>query len=502
MSSADVVIVRTGLANLASVQSALARLGLTSTVTEDAAQVRSAARVILPGVGAFGPGMRMLRASGLAGALRERIEADRPTLAVCLGMQLLCAESEESPGETGLGIVDASVRRFAGEGPTAPRLTVPHMGWNRVSTMRSARLVTSGDAYFANSYRIGASDISDGGWTIATCNYAGEFVAAMERGNVLACQFHPELSGAWGLSIIARWAGLPPEVCSATEAFTSVEQDQSARTDASQASGLLARIIPCLDVRGGRIVKGVKFANLRDAGDPVERAALYEREGADEIVILDVSATTEERAHAVETVERVRAAIAIPLTVGGGVRRVEDAARLLDAGADKVAVNTAAVSDPGIIDAISERFGRQCTVLAVDAARRESADGWEVVVRSGTERTGIDAVAWCARGAARGAGEILLTSWDRDGTGEGYDLALLHEVCGRVGIPVIASGGVASSADLGAGLRAGASAVLAASIFHDGVHRVVDVKREVTEATGIPMRACKVPHTAQEEARP
>ncbi|TVQ81830.1 MAG: imidazole glycerol phosphate synthase subunit HisF [Phycisphaeraceae bacterium] len=312
----------------------------------------------------------------------------------------------------------------------------------------------------------------------------------MERGSVLACQFHPELSGAWGLGLLARWAGV--EFTEPLPVFDG----------GSSAGHLLPRIIPCLDVRGGRIVKGVKFANLRDAGDPVERAALYEREGADEIVILDVSATTEERAHAVETVERVRAAIAIPLTVGGGVRRVEDAARLLDAGADKVAVNTAAVSDPGIIDAISERFGRQCTVLAVDAAQRTDADGWEVVVRSGTERTGIDAVAWCVEGAARGAGEILLTSWDRDGTGEGYDLALLEAVCGRVGIPVIASGGVSSSADLGAGLRAGASAVLAASIFHDGVRRVVDVKREVTGATGIPMRACKVKHASHEGARP
>lgn len=477
--SADVVIVKTGLANIASVQSAFARLGLSSIVTQDAAAVRDAARVVLPGVGAFGPGMAVLREHGLDESLRERVGRDRATLAVCLGMQLLCADSEESPGVTGLGIVDASVRGFAGDD-----LIVPHMGWNRVESSAGSRLVRTGEAYFANSYRIDADDLRDRGWTPALCGYGGSFVAAMERGNVLACQFHPELSGAWGLSLMARWAGV---------AFV-----EDASASVGEAGRLLPRVVPCLDVRGGRIVKGVKFANLRDAGDPVERAALYEREGADEIVILDVSATTEERAHAVETVESVRRAIAIPLTVGGGVRAVEDAARLLDAGADKVAVNTAAVANPAIIDAISERFGRQCTVLAVDAARRDDASGWEVVVKSGTVRTGIDAVAWCAEGAERGAGEILLTSWDRDGTGEGYDLALLHAVTERVRIPVIASGGVSSSEDLGAGLTAGASAVLAASIFHDGVHRVIDVKREVVRATGVPMRGIG---DAREEAR-
>ncbi|MCU0690309.1 MAG: imidazole glycerol phosphate synthase subunit HisF [Polyangiaceae bacterium] len=238
---------------------------------------------------------------------------------------------------------------------------------------------------------------------------------------------------------------------------------------------LTSRIIPCLDVRDGRVVKGVRFQGLRDAGDPAERAAAYEQQGADELVLLDVSATPEGRGNALETVRRVRAVLSIPLTVGGGVRAVGDAAALLEAGADKVSINTAAVRNPGILTELRDRFGRQCVVLALDAASR-GALSWEVVVRSGTERTAMDAIAWAREAVQRGAGEILLTSWDRDGTRSGYDTQLLAAVARAVPVPVIASGGAASAEHLALALRAGASAVLAASIFHDGDTTVAQVK--------------------------
>jgi len=243
---------------------------------------------------------------------------------------------------------------------------------------------------------------------------------------------------------------------------------------------LTARIIPCLDVRDGRVVKGVRFQGLRDAGDPVERAAAYEAQGADELVLLDVSATPEGRGHQRETVRAVRERLGLPLTAGGGVRRAEDAGLLLEAGADKVAVNTAAVEREALLSEIATRYGRQCAILALDAAATESGS-WEVVVRSGRARTGIDAIEWARRAAELGAGEILLTSWDRDGTRDGYDCELLREVCAAVRVPVIASGGAARPVDLEAALEAGASAVLAASLFHDGDYTVAEIKRDLAE---------------------
>lgn len=245
---------------------------------------------------------------------------------------------------------------------------------------------------------------------------------------------------------------------------------------------LTVRVIPCLDTRDGRVVKGVRFQNLRDAGDPEEQSALYETQGADEIVLLDVSATPEGRGHAVDTVRRVRRRLSIPLTVGGGVRASEDAGLLLDAGADKVGVNTAAFERPSLLSEIRDTFGAQCTVLALDAARRLDGDGWEVVIRSGRERTGRDAVTWARDAVAAGAGEILLTSWDQDGTKTGYDLRLIAAVAAAVRVPVIASGGAAQPSHLLEAVRAGAGAVLAASIFHDGRFTVGDVKRALAGA--------------------
>jgi cyclase len=248
---------------------------------------------------------------------------------------------------------------------------------------------------------------------------------------------------------------------------------------------LTVRIIPCLDVSHGRVVKGIRFQGLRDTGDPAERAALYERQGADEIVILDVSATPEGRGNQVETVQRVRARLGIPLTVGGGVRVLDDAGALLEAGADKVSINTAAVRHPALLTEIALRFGRQCTVLAIDAARQ--GGGFEVLVNGGREGTGIDAIRWAHEGTSRGAGEILLTSWDRDGTRAGYDLELTRRVADAVRVPVIASGGAATPEHLKEAFDAGADAVLAASIFHDDEVTIGEVKRALA-ALGVHVR--------------
>lgn len=251
---------------------------------------------------------------------------------------------------------------------------------------------------------------------------------------------------------------------------------------------LTRRIIPCLDIDSGRVVKGVRFRGLRDAGDPVEQAARYELHGADELVMLDVSATVSGRATALQTVRAVRRVIGIPLSVGGGVRTVGHALDLLGAGADKVGVNSAAVEDPGLLRALADRVGAQCVVLSVDAAQREDGgDGWEVVTRAGTHRTGIDAVGWCARASSMGAGEILLTSYDRDGTRSGYDTGLLGAARAVTDLPLIASGGADHAGHMLEGLRAGADAVLAASIFHDK-DTTPDALKGVLRGEGIEVR--------------
>ncbi|MFP4598856.1 MAG: imidazole glycerol phosphate synthase subunit HisF [Persicimonas sp.] len=244
---------------------------------------------------------------------------------------------------------------------------------------------------------------------------------------------------------------------------------------------LTVRIIPCLDVKHGRVVKGVKFQGLTDQGAPDELAAAYEGQGADEIVMLDVSATPEGRGTQLETVRKIRSRLAIPLTVGGGVRTVEDADLLLNAGADKISINTAAVTNPDIVDQMAERFGSQCTVIAVDA-KSNGAGSWEVVVSGGRKKTGIDALEWLDEVYERGAGEILLTSWDRDGTREGYDLELLEAASDAVPIPIIASGGANNPAHLAEAFEVGADAVLAASIFHEGDYTVGEVKDELAQA--------------------
>ncbi len=249
---------------------------------------------------------------------------------------------------------------------------------------------------------------------------------------------------------------------------------------------LARRIIPCLDVKDGRVVKGVRFVNLRDAGDPVEQARLYDEMGADELVFLDISATPEGRATTVEMVRRVADQVFLPFTVGGGIGTVEDMRRLLLAGADKVSVNSAAVRHPALLAEGAQRFGSQCIVLAIDARRR--AGGWEVVINGGRVPTGLDAVAWAQRGVALGAGEILLTSMDADGTLAGYDLALTRAIAEAVDVPVIASGGAGSPEHFFEVLTtAGADAALAASLFHDRTLTIAAVKAYLADRS-VPVR--------------
>jgi cyclase len=254
---------------------------------------------------------------------------------------------------------------------------------------------------------------------------------------------------------------------------------------------LAARVIPCLDVAAGRVVKGVQFVDLRDAGDPVEMAALYDAEGADELVFLDITASAEQRETIYDVVAATAEQVFIPLTVGGGVRSVADVRRLLASGADKVSLNTAAVFRPELLSEAADAFGAQCVVAAIDArrrSRRHAAAGWEVFVHGGRTRTGRDVVAWAAECEARGAGEILLTSMDRDGSKTGFDLELLQAVGAAVNVPVVASGGAGTAEHMvDAIATGGASAVLAASIFHFGEYRVSDVKDALALA-GVPVR--------------
>jgi imidazole glycerol-phosphate synthase subunit HisF len=257
---------------------------------------------------------------------------------------------------------------------------------------------------------------------------------------------------------------------------------------------LAKRIIPCLDVTAGRVVKGVNFLELRDAGDPVEVAARYNEQGADELTFLDITATSDDRGLILHMIEAVAAQVFIPLTVGGGVRTVEDVRRLLNAGADKTSFNSAAIANPDVISAAADKYGSQCIVVAIDAKRRSGADaaqrgeGWDVYSHGGRRNTGLDAVQWAGEMARRGAGEILLTSMDRDGTKAGFDLELTRTISDSITIPVIASGGVGNLDHLADGIQLGhADAVLAASIFHYGEYTVAQAKARMAQR-GIPVR--------------
>ncbi|MFH2113051.1 MAG: imidazole glycerol phosphate synthase subunit HisH [Spirochaetota bacterium] len=474
-----VAVADTGRCNLASMMAALQRNGADAYVCADPQGIVDADYAVLPGVGAFGPVAERLRDSGLGPAFASRIRAEKPTLAVCLGMQLIFEGSEESPGEPGIGALPGTFKTFG------PEVRSPLFGWNLVSDA-GAFLSEPGWAYFAHSYRL---DKAPTGWKAAMSDYGSPYVSALEKGPMLLCQFHPELSGDWGGRLLTRWLGTEPGTALGQTQAAGAEGRSPPGAQGQTPKGPAKRIIPCLDVDGGRVVKGVRFKELRDMGDPAGLAARYELEGADELVILDITAGLRGVNTAADVVRSVRAVMGIPLCVGGGIRSIADAERLLAAGADKVSINSRAYRDPELVSAIAREFGSQCCVVAVDAAR--GPDGVPMVVLD-AGHTVLDesAPSWIGRAAALGAGEILLTSRDRDGTGIGYDHELLREaVAAAPGIPVIASGGAATPQQILGGFNAGADAALLAGALHDGRLSIGEIK-DYVRRSGVEVRIC------------
>ncbi|TFG79660.1 MAG: imidazole glycerol phosphate synthase subunit HisF, partial [Spirochaetales bacterium] len=438
----------------------------------DPSELAAAPMAALPGVGSFGEVASRLERSGIGAAFAGRAERGLPTLAICLGMQLFFDSSDESPGAAGLGVLPGCITRFPDGVP------LPQFGWNRVA---GGGPLGSGIewAYYANSYRL---ESPPRGWTIAWSDYGGPFVASLERGPVLLCQFHPELSGDGGLALLARWlaaGATAPEGCRITGADAEGIQKRLTDNELPEGRARALRIIPCLDVDGGRVVKGTRFLDLRDMGDPAELARRYELGGADELCVLDIRAGIAGLPHSVETIRAVRASCGLPLSAGGGVRSVADAEALITAGADKVAINSRAYRDPGLVGVIAREFGSQACVVAVDATR--GPDGIaRVVLDAGRTAMDESVVSWIRRAVALGAGEILLTSRDRDGTGSGYDLELLREAAVAAGsVPVIASGGAATAGHIAAGSAAGASAALMAGALHRGESSIKSIKTEL-----------------------
>ncbi len=468
-----IALIDYGAGNAASVSKALTHLGAAHQLTADPGAVSAAEKVILPGVGHFGSMLEALDARRLRAPILEAIASGKPFLGICVGLQALYEGSEEAPTVPGLGVWKGRVRRFA------PGVKVPHVGWSRLLCLRPSRLLAGVGLdpafYFTHSY-YGPLDAA----TVYAGHYPEPFAAVSEQGNVFAVQFHPEKSGDNGLAVLTNFVTLPRVAPVATPPPPVI-----ARAPAR-------RIIPCLDVHSGRVVKGVRFLALRDSGDPSELAAAYNQAGADELVLLDITASHEARPILIETVRRTARQLFIPFSVGGGVRSVADAGEILAAGADKVSVNTAALADPELFTRLAQAFGSQAVLAAIDAraasASAQPPSRWTVFSHGGRTPTGRDVVAWAREAEQRGAGEILLTSMDRDGTKSGFDCALTAAVSSAVSIPVIASGGGGTPQDFSQVFTAGqADAALAASIFHFNEISIRDLKQSL-QKEGIPMR--------------
>jgi imidazole glycerol-phosphate synthase subunit HisF len=479
--------------NLTSVRKALAAAGAEVFTPEAPSQIATADGLIVPGVGHF-EATAVLDATWRE-AILAHARAGKPLLGICLGLQFLFEGSIEAPGLPGLGLLPGSCGKLGADWDPGVQLSaeawsefkVPHVGWNAVNPTRPSRILAGvapgAQAYFTHSY---AAPVGEG-TAATTATGPNTFASVVERGAIFGLQFHPEKSGDAGLAMLRNFCC---RIQGAPDAAPDAAPDGpviATKNVAESAHRASKRIIACLDVRDGQVVKGVKFEGLRSAGDPAELAARYNVEGIDEVVILDVTATLETRRALARTIRDVARNLFIPLAVGGGIRTEDDAAAVVEAGADKVSLNSAALK----VSRLAVRYGSQAVVVAIDAKRGPTtagADGFAVYARSGTSAAGRDAVEWAREAAARGAGEILLTSMDRDGTRSGFDCELTAAVSRAVPIPVIASGG-AGTIDhfVDVFTRGRADAALAASIFHFSEHGVADLKAHLA-GNGIPMR--------------
>ncbi len=478
MSAPLIAVLDYGIGNLRSAQKTLERAGAEPVLTADPAVVAEAAGVVLPGVGNFGRVMEAIREAGVDKLAYDAVDSGRPFIGICVGMQALYESSDEVDGVEGLGILPGRIELLKGD------VKRPQMQWNTLDFPTPSPLFAGLPAdpwvYFVHSYAPHNPEHA-----IATCDYGRPFTAAAQRDNVFATQFHPEKSGPVGLQIITNFV----EICAGRTPSAGITAGSAVRDSVERNTAI--RIIPCMDVDAGRVVKGVNFVDLVDAGDPVELAARYDEQGADEVVFLDITASSDARDTIVELASRTAEEVYIPFTIGGGIRNVEDARRVLRVGADKVAVNSAAVARPEVLTEIATEFGSQCVVASIDARKSDTEglpSGYEVYVRGGRTPTGLDAVEWATECVRRGAGEIMLTSMDRDGTRDGFDTELTSLITDAVNVPVIASGGVGTLEHLAEGVTdGGADAVLAASIFHFGEHTVGEAK-ELMASRGVTVR--------------
>ncbi|MGN0854015.1 MAG: imidazole glycerol phosphate synthase subunit HisF [Kiritimatiellia bacterium] len=445
--------------NLTSVKLAFDALGAESVITSDPEVIRTAERVVFPGVGAARSAMANLRALGLENLVRETASSGKPFLGICLGMQILFEHSEEDGGVEMLGILPGRVRRF----PAVSGCKVPEIGWNGTAC---------GEYYFVHSYY---AEITPD--TCLTANYAGvAFTAMVKRGSLWACQFHPEKSGKVGLALLKAWLdGVEPP----TPQHLSV------------STSLTRRVIPCLDVKNGRVTKGVKFKNNIDLGDPVEMAVRYSDGGADELVFYDITASAERRPIDIGMVAAVAKAIRIPFAVGGGISGLADMERVIRAGAEKISVNSLAVRNPQIIAEGAKAFGAQCIVLGMDPVKSGNPScpsGFEITTRGFREYTGMDAVEWAKRAADFGAGEIVVNSVDADGTRAGFELDITGRIAAAVDVPVVASGGAGRPEHLVTVFeKARADAAIVAGLIHTGDYTIAQIKAAMA-AAGVPTR--------------
>ncbi len=481
-----IALVDYGAGNLTSVRKALGTLGADVVTPLEPEALATAAGIIVPGVGHFDVTRaldeRWRRAIG------DAVERGIPLLGICVGLQWLFEGSEEAPGLPGMSLFSGHCAKLPSHAETG-NLKVPHVGWNALTSVRDDGLLSGiengSSVYFTHSYA--APVVGD---TAAVTTYGVPFTAAVERGQVAGVQFHPEKSGDTGIRILSNWLDRVRDARMNLRTQAPGPQSQAAsRVGAVREPPLqlAKRVIACLDVRDGKVVKGVNFEGLRDAGDPAALAAHYNAVGIDELVILDVTATIESRQARAQTIAHVAREIFIPLCVGGGIRSEDDAAAAIEAGADKVSVNTAALEQPSLITTLAARYGSQAVVVAIDAKRINGR--FVVYARSGQAETPRDAVEWAAEAAERGAGEILLTSIDKDGTKSGFDCTMTRAVSTQVPIPVIASGGAGTFEHFAEVFVDGrADAALAASVFHFNEHSVTDLKRFLA-GRGIPVRA-------------